>query len=268
MSRSAEPRIECAHRDGALMVRLHHPARANALTHDMLRALAELLEGPSPAGAHAVLLAGAGERHFCAGLDLAGVDPERMVEHLREGERLLFRVSEAIVTCRRPVIAAVNGAALGGGLELAMACDWRIARRDARLGMPAARLGVVYAPEGLRRAVELMGAARARRLFLTGRPMPAGEAFELGLVDELAGDGELWDVALRAAADVAACSSLAVAGTRAIIRAIEREPGGADVAGEAARWRERAFSGPHLREGLRAFAAGRPPRHELDDGAP
>lgn len=246
-------------------MRLHNPERANAVTHDMLRQLASLLNGPEIASVPVVLLTGAGDRHFSAGLDLAGVPAGERVAHLRAGEELLFQASEAIVSCARPVIAVVNGAALGGGLELAMACDWRIAREDARLGMPAARLGVVYAPQGLRRAVELMGAARARRLFLTGRPVRSAEAYELGLVDQLAGPDELWDVAERAAGDVAACSPIAVAGTRAVIRAIE-EPGGSEVAGVADRWRARAFGGPDLREGLRAFSEGRAPRFDLGAG--
>ncbi len=118
---------------------------------------------------------------------------------------------------------------------------------------------------GLRRAVALMGAARARRLFLTGRPVGAAEAFDLGLVDELAVVDELWAVAGRAAADVAQCSPIAVAGTRAIVRAIEGEAAGADVAGVADRWRVRAFDGPDLREGLHAFAEGRAPRFVLGD---
>jgi enoyl-CoA hydratase/carnithine racemase len=259
------PRIDAERQDGALVVRLNNPGRANAVTHDMLRQLASLLDGPEVTSVPVVLLTGAGERHFSAGLDLAGVPADERVAHLRAGEELLFRASEAIVACRRPVVAVVNGAALGGGLELAMACDWRIARDDARLGMPAARLGVVYAPQGLRRAVELMGAARARRLFLTGRPVRAAEAHELGLVDEVTGPELLWDAAARAAADVGACSPIAVAGTRAVIRAIA-QPERADIAGVADRWRARAFDGPDLREGLLAFSEGRAPRFEPGPG--
>jgi enoyl-CoA hydratase/carnithine racemase len=262
------PRVDVERQAGALVVRLHNPGRANAVTHDMLRQLASLLNGPEVASAHAVLLAGSGDRHFSAGLDLAGVPADQRVEHLRAGEDLLFRASEAIAGCARPVIAVVNGAALGGGLELAMACDWRIAREDARVGMPAARIGVVYAPRGLRRAVQLMGAARARRLFLTGRPMRASEAYEVGLVDEITDPEGLWDLARRAAADVAACSPTAVAGTRAVIRAIERECDGSDVAAIADRWRARAFGGPDLREGLRAFSEGRAARFDLGAGGP
>jgi enoyl-CoA hydratase/carnithine racemase len=259
--------VHTERRGVALVVRIDHQARANAVTHEMLGTLASLLHGPAVDEVAAVLLAGAGERHFCAGLDLASVAESALPEHLRRGESLLFAASQAIAECRRPVIAVVGGAALGGGLELAMACDWRIAARGARLGMPAARLGVVYEPRGLRRAVALMGPARARRLFLTARPVSADEAMALGLVDELVSPADLWGAAERAAADVAACSRTAVEGTRAIIRAIEEEPLGADVAGIAERRRARAFGGPDLAEGLRAFAEGRPARFLPGDAA-
>lgn len=267
MSPSADtPRLD-HHRAGpALRVVIHNPGRANALTHDMLRDLASLLEGPAPAGVPAVVLTGAGTRHFCAGLDLAGIAPEHLVAHLRAGEDLLFAASEAVVACRRPVIAAIGGSAVGGGLELAMACDWRIAATEARLSMPAARLGVVYQPAGLRRAVALMGAARTRRLFLTGRPVRADEALALGLVDQVVPAADLDGAVARAVEDLAAMSPTAVEGTRAIIRALAAGDPDAD---EVARvWRERAFGGADLAEGLRAFAEGRPPVHRLPDAAP
>lgn len=245
---------------------LSNPARANALTHEMLRDLTSLLESPEAASGASVVLTGAGDRHFCAGLDLAGVAADDLVAHLRAGEDLLFAVSEAVVRCRRPVVAAVGGSAVGGGLELAMACDWRIAAAEARLAMPAARLGVVYSPAGLRRALALMGPARTRRLFLTGRPVMADEALALGLVDQVVPRDALAEAVDRAADDLAAMSPTAVEGTRAIIRALETaDPQAEEV---AQTWRERAFAGPDLAEGLRAFSEGRPPAHRIRDSAP
>lgn len=248
----------------AAVVRITQPERANALDHGMLRSLVSLLNGPEVTAADVVLLAGAGDRHFSAGLDLGDVPAEELVDHLRAGEELLVAAADAIVACPRPVVAVINGATLGGGLELAMACDWRIARRGARIGMPAARLGVVYGAVGLARAVELMGGARTRRLFLTGRPIEAEEAYELGLVDELVAPDELWTAAHRAAADVAACSPVAVAGTRALIRRLAGIPLDAETLAEAERWRTRAFDGPELEEGLSAFRARRPARFPRD----
>lgn len=183
---------------------------------------------------------------------------------MRKGERLLGRAAAAVEGCARPVVAVLNGAAMGGALELAMACDWRIAGDAARLGMPAARLGVVYAPEGLRRFVAVAGPARARRLFLTGRTLEAREALALGFVDELVSHGDLWPAALRTVADVAAGAPLAVDGTRAIIRALGPPPLGEAERVTAGALRERAFASDDHREALSAFRDRREPRFRGD----
>jgi enoyl-CoA hydratase len=243
----------------ALVLRIANEARANALDEAILDDLASLLEGPRPAAARVVLLAGAGDRHFSAGLDLGDRGADELPAFLQEGERRLGRAARAIAASPVPVIGVLNGAAFGGALELAIACDWRIARRGAKLGMPAARLGVVYAADGLRRFVAAMGPARTRRLFLTGVPVDADEALRIGLVDEVVPEEGLWDAALAAAAEVAKAAPLAVAGTRAIVRALEdgAAPGAvAEVAGGA---RARAFGSEDFREGLRAFRERRPP---------
>ena len=134
----------------ALIVRIANEGRANALDDAILDALVSLLEGPRAARARVVVLAGAGERHFSAGLDLGERTADELVDYLQKGERRLGRAARAIAGCPVPVIGVLNGAAFGGALELAIACDWRIASRGARLGMPAARIGVVYTAEGLR----------------------------------------------------------------------------------------------------------------------
>lgn len=241
------------------MLRIANEARANALDPGILDALARELQAPRLADARVVLLTGAGERHFSAGLDLADGSPEALAALVREGERLLGDAARAIAACRRPVVGVLNGAAVGGALELAMACDWRIARAGARLAMPAARLGVVYAPEGLRRFVAAIGPARTRRLFLTGRPVEAEEALALGLVDEVVPAAELWPAALRAAGEVAAAAPLAVEGTRAVLRALAEGPGAGTLAATADRWRRRAFASQDHHEALAAFRERRPP---------
>ena len=158
-----------------------------------------------------------------------------------------------------PVIGVLNGAAFGGALELAIACDWRVARRGARLGMPAARIGVVYAADGLRRFVAAMGSARTRRLFLTGAPLDADEAFDLGLVDQVVEPEELWETVHSVARAVASAAPLAVAGTRAIIAALTERAPWEEVEETASRARARAFSSEDFREGLAAFRDKRPP---------
>ncbi|HEX2502784.1 MAG TPA: enoyl-CoA hydratase/isomerase family protein [Miltoncostaeaceae bacterium] len=241
----------------ALILRISNPGRANALDEPILDALASLLHAPPPA-ARAVLLAGEGDRHFSAGLDLAGAGAEP-AGGLRDGERRLGAAAAAIADCPLPVIGVLNGAAVGGALELAIACDWRIARAGARLAMPAARIGVVYAAEGLRRFVAAMGPGRARRLFLTGVPVEAEEALAMGLVEQVVERAALWTAARAAAAEVAAGAPLALAGTRAVVRALSDGSPPADVEEVARRWRERAFASADFVEGLAAFHDRRPP---------
>jgi enoyl-CoA hydratase len=237
----------------ALVVRIANEDRANALDDAILDALISLLEGSRAAAAPCVLLAGAGARHFSSGLDLGDVPAGELADRLRAGEGRLGLAARAVARCPRPVVGVLNGAAVGGALELAIACDWRIARRGARLAMPAARLGVVYAPDGLRRFVAVMGPARTRRLFLTAAPVEADEARDLGLVDQVVEPDELWPAARAAAAGIAACAPLAVAGTRAVVAALAEPALPVEVAETADAARARAFGSSDLREGLAAF---------------
>lgn len=242
-----------------LIVRMANEARANALDDALLDSLVSLLQGPRAAAARVVLLAGAGERHFSAGLDLGDRSADELVEHLQTGERRLGRAARAVAACPRPVIGVVNGTALGGALEIAIACDWRIARRGALLGMPAARIGVVYSPDGLRRFVAAMGPARTKRLFLTGAPIDADEAFAMGLVDQVVDADALWEAARAVAADVASCSPLAVEGTRAIVAALADQAPWEVMDETASPARARAFASDDFREGLAAVRERRPP---------
>lgn len=253
-------RIETHREGGVLELRITNPSRANALDRGMLERLVAILSSDALEGVRAVLLGGDGERHFSSGLDLRGDGVEVLEESLRGGERLLGHAADAIADCPVPVIGVLGGTAAGGALELAIACDWRIASPEARLAMPAARrLGVVYTAEGVARFVAVMGPARTRMLFLTGRPVDGHRAFEIGLVDEVVDEpAGLWDAARAAAGAIAEAAPIAVAGTRAIIAALPR--GGA---GEVARtWRRRAFASADLREGLAAFSERRAPRFE------
>ena len=258
-SPSTGGRLLVSEEDGALVARIANETRANALDEAILDDLVSLLEGPRTAGARVVLLAGARGPPFSAGLDLRDRGAGEPPAFVQERARRLGPAARAIAAAPVPVIGVLNGAAFGGALELAIACDWRIARRGARLGMPAARLGVVYAADGLRRFVAAMGPARTRRLFLTGTPVDADEALRMGLVDEVVEEDTLWEAARAAAADVARAAPLAVAGTRAVVRAIEDGAAPEAVDATADGWRARAFGSEDLREGLRAFRERRPP---------
>lgn len=226
----------------ALILRVRNEGRANALDDETLDGLRTALASPGVCDVRAVLLAGAGERHFSSGLDLGDGDATRAGARVELLERRLGAAVRAITSCDRPVIGVVNGAAVGGGLELALACDWRIAARGAKLAMPAARIGVVYSRDGLARFVAAIGPARTRLLFLTGRVLDADAGLEMGLVDEVVEPDALWEAAHAAAAEVAANDALAVEGTREIIRDLTRTRDDPAAAARADEWRKRAFA--------------------------
>jgi enoyl-CoA hydratase len=235
--------------EGVLTLRLANQGRANALDEGMLSALVDALGAGAADGARVVLLGGAGDRHFSAGLDLGG----RGSAAVRAGEAAVGVAVRAVRAFPGPVLGVLNGDAFGGALELAMACDWRLARHGARFGMTPARLGLVYAPEGLRAFAEAVGLPRTRELFATGRAVDAHEALAIGLVSRVVEPDQLWPTALEQARAIAANAPIAVAGTTAVLRNLQDA--------ELARlWRERAFASADLEEGLAAFREKRPPR--------
>ena len=167
--------------DGIVILRLYHPPM-NTLSSAMLNELAAAAESlAGRADLHAVVVAG-GERVFAAGADVtefAGPDEARAI-----GAR--FRAAlDAVAAIPRPVIAAIRGFALGGGLELAMACDLRVAAVSARLGQPEILLGIIPGGGGTQRLPRLVGPARAKDLVWTGRQVRAAEALRIGLVDRV-----------------------------------------------------------------------------------
>jgi enoyl-CoA hydratase/carnithine racemase len=235
--------LDVSRQGDALVLRVRNEDHANALDAETLSDLREALGTPGVCDVRVVLLAGAGDRHFCSGLDLgADGDALRAGARVEVLERHLGAAVRAIAGCDRPVIGVVNGAAVGGGLELALACDWRIARRGAKLAMPAARIGVVYSRDGLARFVATIGPAQTRRLFLTGRVFDADAGLAMGLVDEVVDPDELWPAAFAAAAEVAEGDALAIDGTREIVRDLTRTRDDPAAAAKADEWRKRAFA--------------------------
>lgn len=203
------------------------------------------------------MLTGEGEA-FSAGYDIADLAPERLAEAAAE---LLTHPFEAAMAALDavpvPVVAALGGHAFGGGLELALACDLRVCAPAARLGMPPARLGVVYSHTGLRRFVDAIGAARTRELFFTARPVDARTALEWGLVNELADDVAARSVAL--AAEIAALAPLSLRGNKRVLQALI-PPLDPALEDELHALRDAAFRSADFAEGVRAFTEKRRPR--------
>ena len=259
MADSPAGRIDTDRDGDVVVVTIANEARANSLDDPMLKALAEALDPEALGDARAVVLTGSGDRNFSGGVDLQARDGDALTDAVRNGERLLGRAAAAVEGCPVPVVCALNGNAFGGALEIAMAADWRIASRGARFGMPPARLGWVYAAEGIRRFVDACGAANTRELFLTGRPVDAERARQMGMVNRVVDRLELGDLAFADAMEIGKNGPIAVAVMRAVIKAIETDAPPSEAAEIAERWRQRAFQSADIEEGLAAFREKRDP---------
>jgi enoyl-CoA hydratase/carnithine racemase len=200
---------------------------------------------------------------FSAGYDIGDLPAESFA---RDAERLVaspFDVALAALDATDlPAIAALPGHTIGGGLELALACDLRIAADGIRLGMPPAKLGLVYSHTGLRRFLDAIGAPRTRELFLLGRHVDARTALGWGLVNEIVVGSDLQDAALDMAEEVAANAPLSTSGTKRALRALlsARGPLDADTERELLELRRASLHSEDLREGVRAFGEKRPAR--------
>lgn len=205
-----------------------------------------------------VVVTGAGERAFCAGSDItefADVRDDVVGKKLRK-ENAAFTAIEQLP---QPVIAALNGVTLGGGAEIALACDIRIIDEDTRIGFPEVNLGVFPGSGGVFRLPSIVGLSRAYELLYTGDPIDAAEAHRIGLVNRIAPHGQTLSAALDMARDLAEKPALALS----LVRAAARESVGQST--EAATRRtlhdsHRVFSGPDLDEGIAAFVEKRTPR--------
>lgn len=233
-----------AERRGPLaLLTIDRQARRNAVDADACAELRSALDAAVDGGARAVVLTGAGG-HFCAGADLGGVESDDFRANLRA---LLDRLAEVPV----PVIAAVSGVALGAGTQLAIACDLRVATRDARFGIPAAKLGLMVDHETVLRLARLAGGGPAREMLLAAEEIAGERAHALGLVQRL---GDL-DDALFWAERIAALAPLTVAGHKLALNRLDPAPADDDVEAAVVR----AWSSADLAEGRAAFGERRKP---------
>jgi enoyl-CoA hydratase/carnithine racemase len=246
--------------DGVLRLTISNPAKRNALDHAILDAIAAALHDLGDA--RTVLLTGA-DGMFSSGYDIGDIPDDVFAE---EAERLVAHpfaaAIEGLQACEIPTVAALPGPTIGGGLELALACDLRVAADGILLGMPPAKLGLVYSHTGLRRFLEAIGAPRTRELFLTARNIDARTALSWGLVNDVVAAADLDDAALDLAEDIAANAPLSVRGNKRAIRALLAADGplDPDVERELVELREASFHSDDLREGVRAFGEKRPAR--------
>ncbi|MFH1176318.1 MAG: enoyl-CoA hydratase-related protein [Acidobacteriota bacterium] len=245
--------------DGVRVVTINRPEKLNALNAQVLVELDLAVEEAATAAAvRALVLTGAGEKAFVAGADIAefvALTPAGAQELARRGQRLFTTIEEL----DKPVIAAVNGFALGGGCELALACHLRVASRNAKFGQPEVKLGLIPGYGGTQRLPRLVGRGRALELLLTGGMIDAATAHSWGLVNRLVEAGDARAGALKLAEEILAVSPVAVARCLEAVRAGLDLPLGRALEVEAALFGLCAAS-EDMREGATAFLEKRPAR--------
>jgi enoyl-CoA hydratase/carnithine racemase len=237
---------------------ISNPAKRGALDQAILDGFTTVMPQLE---ARCVIITGE-HRTFSAGYDI-GALPEGVFA--AEAERFVAHpfaaAIEAVEAYPFPTLAALNGHTIGGGLELALSCDLRIAAEAIRLGMPPAKLGLVYSHTGIRRFIDVIGAARTRELFLTGARIDAATALTWGLVNSVAPPGDLAEATVALASEMAANAPLAQRGNKHVINAVlEAEADiSPSVERELMQLRAQCFSSEDFREGVRAFAEKRTP---------
>ena len=241
---------------GVARLTISNPARRGALDHELLDALAERARTLE---ARCLVIRGSGSV-FSAGYDIGNLDEagfekaaERLVAHP------FHEAMAALEEYRYPVVAQLGGHAIGGGLELALTCDIRIAARGVRMGMPPARLGLIYSHTGLLKFVQTCGPANTAELFFSGRNVNADRAERMGLVNEVTEPEELEERVLDLAAEIAGNAPLSLAGNKRILRVLRAHALPADVLRELIDLRESCFRSEDFREGVQAFAEKRRP---------
>jgi enoyl-CoA hydratase/carnithine racemase len=252
---------------GAYVLTLRRPSQRNALSTAMLGQVRECFERiAADPGARVVVIRGEGP-DFCAGADLAELSRAHQDRAGRAYVAAFDGGLDAVASCPVPVIARVQGAALGGGCQLVLACDLAVAGRGARFGIPSSRLGLVIGASNIERLVLTVGARRAGELLFAGRILDGSEAMAWGLVERVAPEDELEAATLGLAAEVAAGAPLAGRATKLGIAAVvERlrlgSEGAIRLAARFERMAAKAFASRDLEEGIRAQAERRPPRFE------
>ncbi|MFI2436237.1 enoyl-CoA hydratase/isomerase family protein [Streptomyces sp. NPDC018693] len=241
-----EPQLLHGVTDSVATVVIHHPAKRNAMTAAMWAALPPLLDAlATDPGVRALVLAGEGGT-FCAGADISTLrgSPE-------EAQRLAARAEEALAAFPKPTLAAVRGHCVGGGAQLAAACDLRFAEEGALFGVTPAKLGIVYPSSATRRLVALVGPATAKYLLFSGELIDARRALRTGLVDEVLPEGEL-------AKRVAEFTRILVSRSQLTQAAAKEFANGRTD--RDAHWSEQARGSGDTAEGVAAFLERRAPR--------
>jgi len=242
---------------------LNRPEKKNSLSPELVETLLEKLEElATDDSIRAVVITGIGDHAFCSGYDIRSL-PTQPREDVRQKLKTLNPVEslfKTIVNYPYPVIAMINGVAFGAGCELSICCDIRIGADNIRMGMPPAKLGLVYPWTGLQRFIQVIGLKSTREIFFTGRTYDGIRLKEIGLVDYLVPRDELETFTYRMAEEIAANAPLALKGTKSVLNLLLEtvQPDKSSMQ-EAESFTETAFGSEDIREGQRAFLEKRKP---------
>jgi len=236
-----------------------HAERRNALTAQMWDAIPAAAQqlGQDPA-VRVVILRGAGEAAFISGADISEFERMRTGQAAADYDALNTRAYQAIASLEKPVLAMIHGFCMGGGMAIALQADLRYAAGDAQFAIPAARLGLGYAPGGIDTLVRLIGPSAAKQLLFTAGRVGAEEALRLGLVNAVVAKAELDASVRRTAEGIAGNAPLTLASVKRVVRGLARAALAADDP-EIARSVRACFESDDYQEGVRAFLEKRPP---------
>lgn len=249
-----------AKEDGIGLITFNQPEKRNAMSVEMWQGMGEILDAfAEDSEVRVVILTGAGHKAFVSGADISQFEKQRNnADAQQEYDRLTGIGRKKFQAFRKPTIARIRGFCLGGGLAIAMQTDLRIAASDSQFGIPAARLSIAYAFDGLRNLVNLVGPAHARMILYTGTRIDAAEAERIGLINKMVHEEDLNETVLDIARTIADNAPLSVAASKFTITEVMKDPVDRDMA-EVARLAKVCFDSEDYREGRRAFMEKRQP---------
>src|ERR1700736_4087109 len=252
-----------AHEDGIGVITFNQPEKLNAMSVEMWAGLGEILdEFREDSSIRVVVLTGAGNKAFISGADISQFEKQRSnADTQKEYDRLTSGGRAQLAAFTKPVISQIRGFCLGGGLAIAMQTDLRIASVNSQFGIPAARLGVAYGIDSIRKLMWLVGPAHASMILFAGQRMDAAEAERIGIINEMVPDEQLTEAVTKVAHTIANNAPLSIAASKLFIDQVMRDPSARDV--EAVqKAMSMCFNSADYREGRTAFMEKRQPRFQ------
>ena len=247
--------------DGVGVITFNNPAKRNAMSLDMWEGLGSaLIELRDNDDVRVVIMVGSGDKAFVSGADISQFEK---VRHNAAASEEYSKKSEAqralLANYPKPIIACIRGFCLGGGMQVAMAADIRVASDNSQFGIPAAKLGIAYGYDGLRHLVSLVGPSWARLIMYTGMKIDSAEALRIGLVDRVSPDAELWDTTMEIARTISGNAPLAIKAAKITIAQVLKDPDKRDM-NAIKQIGTDCMDSSDFREGRQAFMEKRKPK--------